>query len=131
MATTTAPPGEGLTIHAAAAALGMSPSTVRRRIKEGRLHAMQRPTTQGYEWRVFLGDHLPTTGAHLPTSGDQVVTTNGADDDYVLTRGEQVATTGEYLPTNPPPHFEGAPGRARRAALPALGRPSRSRRATA
>ncbi len=94
MATTTAPPGEGLTIHAAAAALGMSPSTVRRRIKEGRLHAMQRPTTQGYEWRVFLGDHLPTTGAHLPTSGDQVVTTNGADDDYVLTRGEQVATTG-------------------------------------
>ena len=116
MATTTAPPGEGLTIHAAAAALGMRPSTVRRHIKEGRLHATQRPTTQGYEWRVFPGDYLPTAGAHLPTrdgqvvtnggqvptSSDQVATTNDADDDYVLTGGEQGATTGEYLPTTPP-----------------------------
>ncbi len=69
MATTTAPPGEGLTIHEAATALGMSPSTVRRHIKEGRLHAMRRPTTQGYEWRVFLGDHLPTRDRQVVTDG--------------------------------------------------------------
>ncbi|HSH78950.1 MAG TPA: helix-turn-helix domain-containing protein [Herpetosiphonaceae bacterium] len=95
MTTTTAASGEGLTIHEAAAVLGMSPSTVRRHIKEGRLHATRRPTTQGYEWRVFLGDHLPTTS-------DQVATTTGADGDYVLTRSEQVATIGGYLPTNSP-----------------------------
>ncbi len=115
MATTTVAPGEGLTIRAAAAALGMSPSTVRRHIKEGRLHAARRPTTQGHEWRVFLGDHLPTRerqvvtdGEKLPTAGDQVATTNDVAGNYLLTRGEQVATTGGHLPTNPaPPGREG------------------------
>ncbi len=43
---------EGLTIKQAAAQLGISPDSVRRRIKSGALEAFRVPTAQGYEWRI-------------------------------------------------------------------------------
>jgi excisionase family DNA binding protein len=43
-----------LTVQEAAAQLGISERTIRRRIKDGSLTAYKLPTTQGYEWRVHL-----------------------------------------------------------------------------
>ncbi len=45
---------EGLTIKQAAAQLGISADSVRRRIKSGALEAFRVPTAQGYEWRIAL-----------------------------------------------------------------------------
>jgi len=73
----TTPPcsSDGLTIREASAALGISPTTVRRRIKAGALLAREVPTTQGYEWRVFLA------GGQVPTAGEQGATTGVRGDD--------------------------------------------------
>jgi hypothetical protein len=53
----------GLSIQAAAAALGVSVNTVRRQVKSGSLHSEKVPTPAGYAYRV-----------HLPVSTQQVVT---------------------------------------------------------
>lgn len=45
----------GLTVAEAAAHLGVSSDTVRRRIRRGDLRAMQVPTPNGPAWRVLLG----------------------------------------------------------------------------
>ena len=42
------------TVKAAAARLGVSERTIRRRIKDRVIDAQQVPTAQGYEWRVYL-----------------------------------------------------------------------------
>jgi excisionase family DNA binding protein len=59
---------EGLTIAEAAAHLGVSSDTVRRRIRRGDLSAMQVHTPNGPAWRVLLGalpSAVPTLdGAH-------------------------------------------------------------------
>ncbi len=47
-------PSEQLTIQEAAARLGVSVVTVRRRLKAGHLNGMKVETPQGYEWRVCL-----------------------------------------------------------------------------
>ena len=41
-------------IEEAAEELGVSPSTVRRRVKRGQLQAVQARIAQGYEWRIRL-----------------------------------------------------------------------------
>ena len=42
------------TVKAAAARLGVSERTIRRRIKDRVIDAQQVPTAQGYEWRVYF-----------------------------------------------------------------------------
>jgi excisionase family DNA binding protein len=42
------------TVKDAAARLGVSERTIRRRIKDRVIDAQQVPTAQGYEWRVYL-----------------------------------------------------------------------------
>ncbi len=80
---------EGLTIHQAALQLGMSESTIRRRIKDGSLKASRIPTSQGFEWRILLDEQTPVT------SGEQVATNDGE----VPTIGEQVLTNDDQLAT--------------------------------
>lgn len=55
-------PSEQLTIPKAAARLGVSIVTVRRRLKAGHLNGVKIETPQGYEWRVCL----EATSADLP-----------------------------------------------------------------
>ncbi len=43
-----------LSVQEAAERLGVTPKTIRRRIKQGTLHSFKMPTSQGYEWRVQL-----------------------------------------------------------------------------
>ena len=43
-----------VSVQEAAAQMGISERTIRRRIKDGSLQAYKLPTTQGYEWRVNL-----------------------------------------------------------------------------
>ena len=51
------------TVKDAAARLGVSERTIRRRIKDRVIDAQQVPTAQGYEWRVYLD----TTAVHVDT----------------------------------------------------------------
>lgn len=81
MSTTT----QGVTIPEAARLLGLSESTVRRRIRAGELDATQVPTSQGYEWRIS------PDGERVPTAGDQLSANGG-----------QVGTTGEQVPATIP-----------------------------
>jgi excisionase family DNA binding protein len=56
-------------VQEAAARLGLSEKTIRRRIKAGTLSAFQRPTSQGFEWRVQLdsvSDHLDGQPVQVP-----------------------------------------------------------------
>jgi excisionase family DNA binding protein len=55
---------QGVTIAEAAATLGISSDTVRRRIRRGDLRAMQVPTPNGPAWRVLLGS-VPTLDGAL------------------------------------------------------------------
>src|SRR3712207_2953808 len=62
---------EGLTLADAAARLGVSTDTVRRRIKRGELSARQVPTKFGPAWEVLLGaapGGLLPPGSSLPGS---------------------------------------------------------------
>lgn len=85
--------GDGsLSVQEAAAVLGCSEKTVRRRIKAHQLLAHRLPTSQGYEWRVHLdGDpgqpaaqvdsttvHLPGPSGHM--DGKHSVQLDGRDD---------------------------------------------------
>src|SRR5919199_3903166 len=47
-------PDHSLSIDEAAARLGVSPVTIRRRIKTGEIGAIKRPTAYGFEWRILL-----------------------------------------------------------------------------
>jgi excisionase family DNA binding protein len=55
---------QGVTIAEAAAQLGISSDTVRRRIRRGELAAVQVSTPNGPAWRVLLGS-LSTLGSAL------------------------------------------------------------------
>jgi excisionase family DNA binding protein len=47
-----------LTVQDAARALGISPDTIRRRIRNGGLPAQRQPTPQGYQWLVEVSQDL-------------------------------------------------------------------------
>ncbi len=64
-------PSEQLTIPEAAARLGVSVVTVRRRLKAGHLNGVKIKTPQGYEWRVCLeaaSEDLPSPSDPSPPS---------------------------------------------------------------
>jgi hypothetical protein len=88
--------GGGVTIHQAALRLGMSESTIRRRIKDGSLKASRIPTSQGFEWRVLLDGQVPSVGDAQVLTTDENVLTAGEE---VPIGGEQVATTDDRLAT--------------------------------
>ena len=54
--------GEQVPLREAARRLGVSPDTVRRRMKAGTLEAEKRPTPQGGEWWITLPDDVPPAG---------------------------------------------------------------------
>ncbi len=58
---------------------------MRRRIKDGTLHGFKQPTTQGYEWRVMVPDHVPVQ------PDDQLINTV----DQVLNTGDQALDVDE------------------------------------
>lgn len=53
---------ERLSIRDAAERLGVSPDTIRRRMKKGELVGEKEPTPQGYEWRIILPTEESDTG---------------------------------------------------------------------
>ena len=59
-----------LSVQEAAAHLGVSEKTIRRRIKSGALPAFQLPTSQGYEWRVQVDEAaVQVDGAPVHAAG--------------------------------------------------------------
>ena len=68
----------GISIQEAAAHLGVSEKTIRRRIKAGEIAAHQLPTSQGFEWRVDLdgqpAGQVPGQNGHLNGHAAQVDT---------------------------------------------------------
>jgi excisionase family DNA binding protein len=56
-----------LSVQEAAEALGVTPKTIRRRIKQGTLQGFKQPTSQGYEWRVRLDGQVDTQGIQVDT----------------------------------------------------------------
>ena len=98
--------GDGsLSVQEAAAILGCSEKTVRRRIKAHQLLAHRLPTSQGYEWRVHLDgstDQLDAplaaqvdgTHVHLPGTNGHV---DGVDTVHLDTRpGQAPAQEGKH-----------------------------------
>jgi len=106
--TTTVQQSPGLSIKEAADHLGISQTTVRRRVKEGTLLARQQPTSQGFEWRIYMnegtavrdqvptmkpafqsmtGEKFPTTGDQVPITVDQIVATLRAQPDHAQYEG--------------------------------------------
>jgi excisionase family DNA binding protein len=71
----------GLSIDEAAATLGVNPSTVRRRIREGKLHAQKVWRPQGYALRVLLDDEqlAGSSYVHLGADGCEQVGTADAE----------------------------------------------------
>ena len=61
--------GEQVPVREAAARLGVSTDTVRRRMRSGGLAATKRPTPQGFVWLVELPDDAPP-GVRPPVVGD-------------------------------------------------------------
>jgi len=117
--TTTVQQSTGLSIKDAADHLGISQTTVRRRVKEGTLLARQQPTSQGFEWRIYLnertevrdqvptmrpafqsmtGEEFPTTGDQVPITVDQIVATLRAQPEHAQHEGWGAVA---YGPTEP------------------------------
>jgi hypothetical protein len=62
-----------LSVSEAAAHFSVSERTIRRRIKDGSLTASKLPTTQGYEWRVYLdgaSDQIDSVSTRHPVNLD-------------------------------------------------------------
>jgi len=78
---------QSLSIDDAAKRLGMSPATIRRRIKDRKLAAFQRPTERGFEWRVLPDqpienlDHIVDQPVHIVA---QEVSIDVQNDEQVL-----------------------------------------------
>lgn len=86
-------------IEEAAEELGVSPSTVRRRVKRGQLQAVQARIAQGYEWRIRLRveDKTPTPpllSIRQPLSLEE---TRQVFTDGLSTLVEELATTRRQL----------------------------------
>jgi excisionase family DNA binding protein len=65
---------DGISVQEAAARLGLSERTIRRRIKAGQLAATQVPTSQGYEWRIHLNstDEVDTPAVQVDSNAVQL-----------------------------------------------------------
>lgn len=67
-------PTQRLTIKDAAAHLGVSENTIRRRLKSGKLQGEQEQTDQGYRWLILIDveeeDPEPDSGAQEPHQAD-------------------------------------------------------------
>jgi len=78
---------QSLSIADAAKHLGMSPATIRRRIKDRKIAAFQRPTERGFEWRVLPDqpvenvDHIVDQPVHIVA---QAVSIDVQNDDQPL-----------------------------------------------
>jgi len=74
--------GESVPIREAALRLGVSPDTVRRRMKTGELHGEKQPTPQGFVWLVELPADVPSLEAAA------VETLGGDDVELVMLRAQ-------------------------------------------
>ena len=61
-----------LSVQEAAEALGVTPKTIRRRIKQGTLQGFKQPTSQGYEWRVRLDGQVDAHAVQVDTPTAEV-----------------------------------------------------------
>jgi hypothetical protein len=66
-----------VTVPEAAVRLGISPQTVKRRLKSGKLRGRQEATAQGFNWRVDIPD-IPNT----PSAGTPRETPDGIPNKY-------------------------------------------------
>ena len=87
---------ERLTINAAATRLGVSPDTIRRRLRAGELAGEREPTPQGYRWVVLFPVTLevPAVADPAPITGDDVhrsTSDTGTDVTELATLRERVA----------------------------------------
>ena len=64
---------QSLTIDEAARRYGVSPPTIRRRIKDRKLAAFQRPTERGFEWRVLPDQSVAKDDHNVDQIDDQPV----------------------------------------------------------
>jgi hypothetical protein len=64
---------QSLSIEEAAQHYGVSPPTIRRRIKERKLAAFQRPTERGFEWRVLPDQSVAKDDHNVDQIDDQNV----------------------------------------------------------
>ena len=79
-------PDHSLSIEEAADELGVSPATIRRRIKTGEIGAYKRTTTYGFEWRVLLEEN----GAALSSSPDHPVLSAVQSPDQQVERADHL-----------------------------------------
>ncbi len=93
MVTTAVQQSAGLSIKEAADHLGISQTTVRRRVKEGTLLARQQPTSQGFEWRIVL-DKGSVVSEQVPATMQTPLIT--AREEF-LTIGDQVPITVDQV----------------------------------
>lgn len=96
--------GDGsVSVQEAAAILGCSEKTVRRKIKAQQLLAHRLPTSQGYEWRVHLDsdDQVATSDGRVPAS--PAVQVNGRADHLLPQRGQLPGATNGAHPHGDPP----------------------------
>lgn len=86
-------------IEEAAEELGVSPSTVRRRVKRGQLQAVQARIAQGYEWRIRLRaeDKTPNPSALVIRQPLSLEETRQAMADALSSIAEELATTRRAL----------------------------------
>ncbi len=86
---------QSISIYAAAERLGVSTATIRRRIKERKIAAFQRPTERGFEWRILLDqpvknvDHIVDQPVHIVA---QEVSIDMQKDDQAMENVDQEPT---------------------------------------
>lgn len=97
-------PDHSLSIEEAAESMGISPATIRRRIKTGELAAFKRTTPYGFEWRIGAAPEsigvITTADQPMPTamqSPDQVVESASPIPDGVPEAIKALTDTLEHL----------------------------------
>ena len=97
----------GISVMEAATRLGVSPDTIRRRIRNGELHAFQKPTPQGYSWKVELPDEStvesPSQDHEGVHSGESLPWRELVDtlrDEVSVLREQLIAQQGESVAKN-------------------------------
>jgi hypothetical protein len=86
-----------LSVMEAATRLGVSPDTIRRRIRNGELKAWQEPTPQGYSWKVELPDEEPRTDYDSQHTGQSSSDESLVWRELVDTLRDEVSTLREQL----------------------------------
>jgi excisionase family DNA binding protein len=77
-------PDHSLSIDEAAARLGVSPVTIRRRIKTGEIGAVKRPTAYGFEWRILLDSDGESTVVSTSAAQPVISPALNADHDDMM-----------------------------------------------